>query len=89
MTTWVGSVEKDKDYGEFYLERFREMKKNYELGIRKKMAKTELEGGSFNKFLSRTNNGKAHSDKFRFTNSQSSFAMRSKQSQKKLKNSHN
>ena len=31
MTSWINSIEKDKDYGEFYVERFKEMKTNYEL----------------------------------------------------------
>lgn len=29
MSSWINSVEKDKDYGEFYVERFKEMKINY------------------------------------------------------------
>ena len=35
MTEWINGIEKDRDYGEFYIERFREMKKNYEVGLRK------------------------------------------------------
>jgi hypothetical protein len=31
MNSWINSIEKDKDYGEFYVERFKEMKTNHEL----------------------------------------------------------
>lgn len=43
MTDWVNGIEKDKDYGEFYIERFREIKKNYETGLRKKKGNNFLD----------------------------------------------
>lgn len=71
MTAWVNSVEKDKDYGEFYVERFKEMKINHEMNKNKHGNKTATTS-SFAHLLNRTH--KLNSKKPKFSNSTSNLS---------------